>query len=98
MKEKIIKKIQECCPELGTECKILGCNCGTKIYQEPQLNHLLLSLKEDASFGYFSKKFTITKYMPDGTRRVIAYDLTKTVEQNLENEELANFIGNILFD
>jgi hypothetical protein len=76
--------------------------------KKPHLNHLLRTIEQSRSESdkYDVGVFTISsdgkiyglESNGDWNLALPTYDLTKTVEQNLENEELANFIGSILFD
>jgi hypothetical protein len=95
MKEKILAKIYETCPELN-EAHECSCLSREDTFTEPQLNHLLRTIGE-------AHPLDITKIGTDGGfyntlgHLVFGYyDLTKTVSENLENEELANFIGEII--
>jgi hypothetical protein len=95
MKEKILQKIYETCPELKKAIKYENLAGSVhKLYPEPQLNHLLRTME--------NKLDDVWTWTPDGDPvtnlqfLLSHYFLTDTVEQNLQNEELANFIGEII--
>jgi hypothetical protein len=101
MQQKILQKIYETCPELKEPRE---CSCPSKedTLEEPQLNHLLRTIHETKrsvpeimidSYGIIR----YTNNLKKSENKTKFYDLTKTVSENLENEELANFIGEILF-
>jgi hypothetical protein len=92
MKEKILAKIYKICTELKEPHE---CSCPSRedTFTEPQLNHLLRTVDIHT---IFTRNRDGDWFIEKGINNCW-YDLTKTVEQNLENEELANFIGEILF-
>ena len=83
--------------EIRKRFKILG--------KEPQLNHLYRAIpkqKNDKDFFFsidtdgaiwYNEEIAYNK---EGNE--LLYDLTKSVSENLDNKELANFISSILFD
>jgi hypothetical protein len=68
--------------------------------KEIHLNHLLRTIQEKYAEGHistsvFDNGLDRLSFYNDKSERIY-YDLTKTVSENLENEELANFIGSII--
>jgi len=103
MKQQILNKIRECCPELVE----LSDNIFHTAHQEgavlhpPQLQHLLRAMQEHVNgkyaldtLGYF--------WAVEGNGEVATvpaqarYDLTLSVEENLNNKDLCTFLSEIL--
>jgi hypothetical protein len=130
MKEKIIAKIYETCPEL--KALEFGCRViygsdefeprevtigvpyeikGNRVFnpycaddqsflleifgKEIHLTHLLRTIGEKDG-NILLDAFGLIQYWSDGMIKTIPYDLTKSVSENLENEELCSFLYKII--